>query len=146
MKNKNIRVFFVQKVGDEEFETESLWCLTDGDHFVIDNIPFIAGRIALGDMIRAAFDEDDQQYYFEDFVASSGNTTVRIFFKDGRDAETLRKWLSENGCESEVLMAKKIIAVNIPREVNYSPIKEYLDNGENSGIWTYEESCLEHNY
>lgn len=142
----NKRVFFVQKIGDEEFETESLWCKIDGENFIIDNIPFIAKRISYGDTIKAEFDEDDKQYYFDDFVATSGNTTVRIYFENTNNIEKVRNWLVENGCESEALLERKIVAVNIPKEVNYYPIKKYLDNGEESGDWTYEESCLEHNY
>ncbi|MCT3735615.1 DUF4265 domain-containing protein [Elizabethkingia anophelis] len=146
MKDKNKKVFFVQKTGEEEFETESLWCIVDGDNFIVDNIPFIAKRVSLGDTIKVEFDEDDKQYYFDDFIASSGNTTVRIYFKNSNNIETVRNWLTENQCESEVLQARKIVAINIPKEVDYSPIKKYLDNGEDIGIWTYEESCLEHNY
>ena len=54
--------------------------------------------------------------------------------------------MSINDCESEVLQARNIIAVNIPKSVNYLPIKEYLEAGEKIGKWNYEESCLEHNY
>lgn len=74
------KVFFRQQ--KEGFETESLWCTKDGDHFVIDNIPFIAKGISLGDIIKVEYDVDEQIYYFDYFVTFSGNSTVRIIFDD----------------------------------------------------------------
>jgi len=139
-------VFFVQKVDEGVFETESIWCTKKGDNFIIDNIPFIAKRISLGDTIAAEFDDDDKQYYFDSFIEVSGNTTIRIFAYDEDSIVSTRKWLSEKECESEVLAERNIIAVNIPVEVIYTPIKAYLEDGEKAGKWTYEESCLAHNY
>jgi hypothetical protein len=141
------RIFFVQKISEGEFETESIWCKQLGNNkFLIDNIPFIAKRISLGDIILAELDEDDNQYYFDDFVSTSGNSTVRIFTFSNEKIEDIRKWLDNKTCESEVLLSKGIIAVNIPKEIVYAPIKEFLEDGENKGKWTYEESCLEHEY
>ncbi|SHM45047.1 protein of unknown function [Chryseobacterium carnipullorum] len=146
MENRT-KVFFVQETAEKEYQTESLWCKSDGDNFIVDNIPFIAERISLGDTIEVEYDEDDKQYYFEDFVESSGNTTVRIFvYKDYENKiEETRQWFKENGCDSEVFLDRNIIAVNVPANISYRPIKQYLDEGEGN-VWSYEESCLEHEY
>lgn len=148
MKNKenNVKVAFVQKINEGEFETETIWCQRDGSYFMVDNIPFIAKRISLGDTIKAEYDDDDGMYYFDDFVKTSGNSTIRIFFYDDNEIESTREWLKNNNCESEVLPTRSVVAVNIPKITNYSPIRNYLDDGEKKGIWVYEESCLEHNY
>jgi len=140
------RVFFVQKNKKGEFETESIWCSIIGENqFKIDNIPFIANRIALDDIILAEFDENENAYYFDDFVSISGNTTIRLFFYETNYIEDTRRILSKYGCETEVLLQKKIVAVNVPKQVDYSVIKHYLDNGEFKNKWIYEESCLAHN-
>jgi hypothetical protein len=144
--SNNRKVAFVQKIGEGEFETETIWCKVDGENFIIDNIPFIAKRISLGDTIKAELDEEDNQYYFDDFVATSGNSTVRIYFYNDNDIENVRKWLIDKECESEVLQARSIVAINIPKKVNYSLIRDYLEKGEEEKKWTYEESCLEHQY
>ncbi len=78
----SIKIGFVQKIAEGEFETETLWCQAYGDNFVVDNIPFIAKRISLGDTIKAEYDTEDEMYYFEDFVKTSGNSTIRIFYDD----------------------------------------------------------------
>ena len=78
--SRHKKIFFVQDIGENEFETESLWCIPDGDNYIVDNIPFVAKRISLGDTIKAEYDTNEKVYYFDDFVSVSGNTTVRIFF------------------------------------------------------------------
>jgi len=146
MDDNSVKVAFVQKINEGEFETETLWCEQVGEDFIVDNIPFIAKRISLGDTIKAEYDEDDEMYYFDDFVSTSGNTTVRIFFYVNDEIEPTRRWLESNNCESEVLLARSIVAVNIPKQVSYSVIRQFLEDGENKGTWVYEESCLEHEY
>lgn len=146
MENRT-KVFFVQQIGKKEYETESLWCRAKGNLFIVDNIPFIAEKVSLGDTIKAEFDKEDKQYYFEDFVENSGNTTVRIHVYNNFESkiEEIRDHLKKDGCNTEVFLERNIIAVNIPKAVSYKPIKRYLDKGEGS-IWSYEESCLEHEY
>lgn len=144
--NDSEKVFFVQRINDDEFETESLWCAKKGDNYVIDNIPFVAKRISLGDTIKAEYDANDKAYYFDDFVKVSGNSTIRIFFEDENIIQEIRKQLEAFGCESEAFLTRKLIAVNVPKAVSYKPVKEYLENGEQNNLWTYEESCLAHEY
>ena len=138
------KVFFVHKISEGEFETESLWCIKSDDNYILDNIPFVVKRVSLGDIIKAVYDPEDKVYYFDDFVKVSGNSTIRIYLDDLKHCEKTREKLRNFGCESEFFLARKILAVNIPKEINYIPVKEYLDNGENSGLWSYEESCLAH--
>ena len=145
-KDTSVKIGFVQKIGEGEFETETIWCEVDGENFVVDNIPFVAKGISSGDIISAEYDTDDEMYYFEDIIKTSGNSTVRIMFYDDKDIEPTREWLNKNNCESEGFPKRSMIAVNIPKEVDYKPIKTFLDSGENDGKWTYEESCLEHEY
>lgn len=141
-----IKILFVQKTSDGEFETEGLWCERKDNNFIVDNIPFISRNISLGDTISAEFDENDSQYYFDNLISYSGNTTVRVFLYDNEYINTVRDWLDSNNCESEVFLVRNIIAVNIPNEVIYTPIKDFFEKGEKEGRWVYEESCLEHEY
>ena len=84
--------------------------------------------------------------YFDDFVAISGNTTVRLYFEDTSTIEPIGKELNELGCEAEISLTLKMLAVNVPEKIDYNPFKEYLDKGEQGERWQYEESCLAHEY
>ncbi|MFY0254332.1 DUF4265 domain-containing protein [Chitinophaga sp. 30R24] len=145
MDNKQ-KILFVQALEEGGTEVESLWCSHVGDYYVIDNIPFIARRIALGDTIKAEYDSDEDAYYFDDFVAVSGNSTIRLFFTEEKYIEQARLDLNAFGCENELFYLRKIVAVNIPKECNYKPVKDYLDKGEADEKWVYEESCLSYEY
>ncbi|MDB5276258.1 MAG: hypothetical protein JWR61_1213 [Ferruginibacter sp.] len=140
----NQKVLFVQNIGNDEYEIESLWCIKDGDNYIVDNIPFIAKRVSLGDTIKAEFDTAENAYYFDDFVAVSGNTTLRIYFKNEQIIEDVRHQLNNFGCSAEIFLARKILSVNVPGTVDYAPVKQYLDEGEQKEKWQYEESCLAH--
>jgi hypothetical protein len=146
MNETSQKIFFVQKTNDGEFETESLWCTKVGDNYIVDNIPFIAKRISLGDTIKAEYDDDDKGYYFDDFIEVSGNSTIRLYLEDESIIQKIREQLEKFGCESEAFLSRKLIAVNVPKAVDYKPVKEYLENGEQNELWTYEESCLAHQY
>jgi hypothetical protein len=141
-----VKVFFVQAIGEGQLETESLWCIKEGQIFEVNNIPFIARRIALGDKILAEFDPEEKVYYFDDFVDVSGNSTLRVYFSEPKLIDETVERLNSLGCESEILLQRQILAVNVPKNVDYLPIKHYLDEGENKKLWTYEESCLAHQY
>lgn len=137
------KVLFIQN-SDGILQTEGLWCIKLGDNYVIDNIPFIAKRVSLGDTVKVEYDPEDGGYYFDDFVAVSGNTTLRIYFNDVVLIEETRNQLGLFGCESEVFLSRKIMGVNVPSTVTYKPIKNFLSKGEILGKWSYEESCLAH--
>lgn len=119
-------------------------CKVANHDYVVDNISFIAKRVSLGDTIRAVFDTEEKAFYFEDFIAVSGNTTIRVYFSDEKEIAETRNDIENLGCESEAFLARTLIAVNVPRDVDYLPLKKYLDHGKQQGKWSYEESCLAH--
>ena len=142
-----MKILFVHKHGEGEFEVEKLWCNSlEKDKYIIDNIPFVVKRVALGDVITAEFDQDEKEYYFESFVTVSGNSTVRLYFEKENDLEKAREDLNQFGCDAEIFLQRKILAVNIPKAIEYKPIKDYLDKGEKLKLWEYEEACLAHGY
>ncbi len=139
-----VKVYFMIKEEEDEFESEGIWCIKRDNVYIVDNIPFVAKRLALGDTITAEFDREDKLYYFDDFIAVSGNSTIRLYFEDADLIAPTRNYLNGLGCESEVLDTRNLLTVNVPKEVDYAPIKEFLERGEKEGKWVYEEPCLSH--
>lgn len=140
------KVLFVQSMGEDEYEIESLWCTQDGDNYVIDNIPFVAKNISSGDVIKVEYVEEENAYYFEEIVEPSGNSTIRVLVDDVELITSIRESLSSLGCESEAFLSRKLIAVNVPKDIDYRPIRTFLDKGEQDNKWEYQESCLAHEY
>ena len=142
-----MKIVFVHKREDGSFEIERLWCKKlDDNQYEVDNIPFIVNRVALGDIITVEFDDEEKQYYFDSFVKTSGNSTIRLHLENESLTDEVCNILSQFGCISEVLMSRKIVAANVPKEISYKSIKNFLEAGEKEGKWEYEEPCLMHNY
>ena len=56
------------------------------------------------------------------------------------------KELERLGCTWEGSHIKKLISIDVPKDLSYTIIKQYLDKGENEGRWSYKEACLAHEY
>ena len=136
------KVLFVYPDDHEvsEFKIESLWSEKIGDLYRIDNIPFFVKNIAVDDIVKVEYDNEEKSLYFDEFVESSGNSVVRIVPFDKSTSEKIGKELLNLGCDWESLENDNLIAVHIPKTVPYEQIKNYLD--ESSEKIDYQESCL----
>ncbi len=126
---------------EQEFQIESLWAkvIADG-RYEINNIPFYIKNLAVGDIISASYDEEDQVFYPDEFLQASGNSVVRLLVYNSEEIEKIGAELKSLACDWEGLMQKNLIAVHIPTSVDYEKAKEYFD--ENTDRFDYEEACL----
>jgi len=137
-----IKVYFIQRTGEDSYETETMWCKQIEEYYQLENIPFIAKNIAAGDIISVEYDEEEGVYYFDEFISYSGNSTVRVRIEDADYRKTIMDELIQMGCEAEGFPAGQLLAINIPQALNYKPIRQYLLNGFNNDKWAFQESCL----
>lgn len=124
-------------------EIESVWATPVAEGFVIDNIPFRAQGIALGDLISAEKDEDGM-LHFRTVVRPSGHSTVRLWFSKAHEhlVPAVRKELRQRGCRSELSDLPRLVAVDVPPDIPYEQVKEYFVQCERNGFFEYEEGCL----
>jgi Domain of unknown function (DUF4265) len=135
------KVIFEHSNANGEYELESAWATKVGDHYKLDNILFYAPEYSLGDIVSV--EERSGELYVIGLVKESGHSTVRILFNDQKDVQSTRDQLKKMGCDSELSNIPTLIAVDIPPQVNYANIRDFLEGGK-SGKWGYEESCLAH--
>ena len=125
----------------EEDAIESMWVSPLNDYYIIANIPFYVQEFALGDIISVI--EKNGEYYADQLIEESGNSTIRIVFFDETIVLKIREELKTMGCNSELSDKSFLIAVNIPSEISYvGIIKPYLDKGYSDNLWDYEEACI----
>jgi hypothetical protein len=137
----HIKVFFTIPSSDsEETETESLWATQCDDGYKLDNIPFYAKGVALNDVVSA--EETNGYLCVTSLLKPSGHSTVRIWFANTDDIEPFREILRKIGCASEISDVPRLIAVDIPPDVDYSKIRRILDEGLSEEKWDYQEACL----
>lgn len=145
MKSAHEKIFFAEIVDEGEIEVETIWCIKDGDNYIVDSIPVTAKGVSLADVIKVCYNEEKKTHCFKEIVNPSGNSTIRIYFDEKTcDVAATRKTLRELGCKAELIPSKKIISINIPGNTNYNRVKEFLQAGEKHSKWIFEESCFRH--
>ncbi len=129
--------------GYPSYEWESLWALELGaDLYELDNIPFFAQLVSLGDHIRAT--HRDGVLVFDEVVATGGHSTVRVIAFNEEAVPGLREKLEELGCGSEMSHVPTLFAVDVPPDVDYAGVRRFLDDLAGQGRLEYEESALQH--
>lgn len=127
------------------FKGESLWAKDFGnDLYEIQNVPYCAYGLNCGDVVRATPDAPDLQPEVREVVRRSGNRTLRVSFcnelsKEQQEPhlkalETLGNWVERAN--------EQFVCLNIPPEVNYESVCNYLAEQEAIGSLEYE-TCEE---
>lgn len=122
-------------------EIESLWAIPVDRGYRLDNVPFHVREIAYRDIVAATRAEDGE-LWFEQLIEPSGHSTIRIWFSDHGDVGPVRQHLETLGCSSELSELVRLVAVDVPPEVDLAVVRQYLDAGETSGRFEYEEGCV----
>lgn len=128
-------------------EVETLWAFDlGGGHYRLDNLPWYAYRISLGDVIEASPDADGLLPMVR-VVRKSGNRTLRLFF-EGADLHTdwpaeireIMNRLVELGCSYEGAN-RRYQAVNVPPEADLVVVTNFLT--ETDMRWEYADPTYE---
>ncbi len=151
MSNENLVKILFSFYSDilDEHTNETMWAEVvdiEKGFYKIDNIPFYVPVLASGDIVLAEFDKDAGMLNYVETIEYSGNSTVHIIITDDElEVITLIKLFSELGCPSEGLN-DRYLAVEIPSDIDYLPIKNRLEIMENDEVISYAESCLSENH
>jgi hypothetical protein len=124
----------------ENYNTEQVWAEQVGDYYKIKNIPFFASNIALDDIIKV--EDDEGALHFDKLVTPSGNSVVQITFFKIESFEEVTKELEKLGCGWEESHLASLISVNIPKDVGYKNVKDFLESKVMKKVLDYKEACL----
>jgi hypothetical protein len=140
--NGKVKIFFRLEIVDDypPAGIETMWATCEGSEFRLDNVPFFAERIACGDLVKATKDADGC-LYFDEVVEMSGNGTLHLFVMDLDNVQQLRSQVETMGCSSE-LGLPRLIAVNVPKNIDYPRLRSFLMDKETAGELSFSESCL----
>ncbi|ASU33506.1 DUF4265 domain-containing protein [Mucilaginibacter xinganensis] len=133
----------------EEQTNETMWAeVIDGEKglYKIDNIPFYVPRLASGDIVLAEYDEAQSMLTYLETIEYSGNSTIHIIIMDEElEMERLINLFEEMDCPSEGFN-ERYLALEIPANVDYIPVKRMLDQMEKDEVIGYAETCLSVNH
>lgn len=127
---------------------EGVWAqpLSRG-RFRVDNIPFYAYGLSVGDVVTAC-PTDNGTLWLDEVVGRSGHSTYRIILRKDADVtsdEFRAAWgtLEDLGCTYEVA-SPRLLAVDVPAAASVDAAYSALDAGEASGLWEFEEGHCGH--
>lgn len=111
-------------------KVETLWAYDLGDdRYKINNLPFYAYSVSVGDIVYAPVDPEDGRPTFQKVLSKSGNRTVRVVFdpptEPSNRSDEVLKGLVALGCSYEGANPK-YVAVNIPPVVDLNSVRDYL--------------------
>jgi hypothetical protein len=120
---------------------EQIWCLpAAGGNFVIDNVPFYARDVSMGDEIATEIRNGER--WFASVSKPSRNTTVRVFARKDEFSTTLAPSLESFGGLVEKMQGPPLIAVSFPPSADIARALEYLDRESAAGNVAFEESSV----
>jgi Domain of unknown function (DUF4265) len=140
-----VKVYFKLKTKDgfPPVEVESVWANENADGTcVLQNVPFYALLVSWGDTVKVK--KKQAERWYEKTAKHSGHSTIRVVLFDEKDAEKLRKGIKKLGCTYEGSNLPTYVAIDIPPESKLGPVQKFLAEGEEKGIWEYQESALAH--
>lgn len=122
-------------------EVESVWALPRQEGYELDNIPFYAKGVALGDIVSAET-EDDGALVYRRVVSRGGHSTYRIcLLSPGPDdPQGTTDYLRERGLGVE-LDLPGLLAIDVPPDVSLEDAEAVLFEGVDSGRWELQEGC-----
>ena len=127
---------------DGNYALESAWAERQGGYYKLNNILFYAPGYSWGDIVSV--ENINDELHVTDLIEESGHSTVQIIFFNKEIIQTVAEQLINMGCSYEGSNIPSLISVDIPPQVDYKNIKAFLSEGEENGMWSYQESCLAH--
>ncbi|MDC0711105.1 DUF4265 domain-containing protein [Stigmatella sp. ncwal1] len=122
-------------------EYENLWSTPVGKGlFRVDNIPFFAHSIALGDLVAAT--PEGGALRFKEVVQASGHSTLRLIVYDEAEVPKILEHFRQKGCLSERSHIPGLIALDVPPAVSLAGLQRELELGQAQERWDYEEACI----
>ncbi len=139
---EHVKVVFRIAKDDDGYppeDVEALWGIRRADGIELDNIPFFAKGVALGDVVRVE-QAPDGALEFESVVRRGGHSTYRILLieKQAEDPQHAMDELIALGLSVEEDAG--LLAVDVPPEVSLDGIRQRLFEGIDSGRWEVEEA------
>lgn len=120
-------------------DVESLWASSRDEGYELDNIPFYAKGVALGDIVSAEADAGGALVYGR-VVRRGGHSTYRIWLRDAGPDEVQRTVDVLRGHGLAVEMdVPGLLAIDIPPSVSLDGAEAVLFEGADSGRWELQD-------
>lgn len=141
------RVIFELNQDDDgypPFSHEGIWAIRIADDvWRVDNIPFFSSEVSNCDSISVSRGVNDA-LLFKSVVSRGGHSTIRIFFNEDSKIPEIRASLRNLGCSSEGTNIKRLVAVDVPPDVDMRRVEGYLNELKDNDLIDVEHGLIQH--
>ncbi len=143
-----VKIAFVLDQNEDGFppiRVELLNAVTAADGtYEIKNAPFFTPNIAYGDIVRATCTDVANQYDFAELVKGSTYTSLSIIILDASIDTAVMNLLRGKDCVIEYgeFGVYRVLAVAVPIETDYSPLRSQLLELQNDNKLSLAELAL----
>jgi hypothetical protein len=107
----------------------------------VRNTPFYFKGVSYLDRVRVRVDHERRELVFDEFVAGSGHSTVRVILMDPEVGAVLQSLLNRFGCTWEIYSGGLLWAIDVPPEVCYESLLPELVKLLEAGKIQIEEAA-----
>ena len=126
--------------GDSEIFTERVNAMKIGENYMLVHVPAFAHNLAYGDIVKVEY--DDNEFHFDGLIEESGHSTIHIVVFNLESKESLVPRLDQLYCGVNTQVADNYIVMDVPPNVLYEPVREFLQQHEDLENISFRESCL----
>ncbi|HTG57483.1 MAG TPA: DUF4265 domain-containing protein [Niabella sp.] len=136
---KKIVLTFYDSEGD--ITEEKVWAeKMEENIYQLKNIPFFAPNVAFNDVVSV--ENENGILHFDAVVTTSEHSTIQIVFFNTDKIDNVIKQIEEFECAWEGMNDQRLIAVDVPPQINYTVVKRYLNLQLSNKVLDYKEACL----
>jgi len=129
----------------EEHTVETMWAeIIDqkAGIYQLNSIPFYAPNLASGDVILAVYDDDEEMLTYKETISYSGHSTIQVvIFGETSLPKDIMEVFQMLGCSTEQFKGNYFV-IDVPVDLNYTPVRAKLKELSESGVIDYAEPCL----
>jgi len=150
-----VKVFFELEHDDHGYppaDVESVWATSlGGDLYRIENCSFFALGVSYHDVVRADRRRDGI-LWFDKIQEASGHSNLHVIVfeqsPDPRPFDERMRALQDNvvrlGCRFEGSHLAGLFSIDVPPGVSLASVILLLEQGEQAGLWGYQEASIAH--
>ncbi|MBB6521316.1 DUF4265 domain-containing protein [Pseudoteredinibacter isoporae] len=144
IKSNGVKISFLlteDQIGPFPVSIESICCECEGEYLRVKNIPFYVDNLSFDDLI-SVIEVGRKEYQIDEVVSESGNSTVWVYVKS--EITGVIEQLKALGCGVETGVIDGYYAVNVPSELNISPVLDILETAESTGDVSVDYPSIRH--
>lgn len=109
--------------------------------YCLQSIPLFAKSLAVGDVVQAMYDNEEQALVLTGMVAYSGHSTIQVVVEEEDKTAAVMHQFKDLGCHIEAGDPLHF-AIDIPVSQAYEPVINKLLELQQSGTLDFREACL----